>query len=509
LKSYLGDAVIFAATVWRAIRAGLACDGSLTLFRFAAEGGQMIVMKFGGTSVEDATAIRRLVSIVRGQSHRRPVVVVSAMGRTTNGLLECARMAAAGEIGPAQSRLDEIAAHHFKTAEQLAPHQELESLRETLDKRFIAIRATLEEIHKTGRTGQLTPRLSDAVSSNGELLSSIIVAAALRADGMKGVWVDVRPMMRTNDDFTRAAPQFEIANPKLKEGFTAALADGGAPVTQGFIGSTAAGVTTTIGRGGSDYSASIIGAAIGADEIQIWTDVDGIMTTDPRIAPEAAKVKIISFAEASELAYFGAKVLHPSTLLPAMAAGIPARVCNSRRPAAAGTSIVRSAPPSRAVIKAIAFKRGITVINVTSDRMLMAHGFLSRLFAVFDKHETSIDMVATSEVSVSMTLDDTRRLDEIVVDMQSLGEVSVERDAALICLVGENLKFTPGVASRIFSSIERINVSMISHGASAINVSFIVDGASVELAVRSLHREFFSELDEETFESAALAQTVA
>jgi aspartate kinase len=466
----------------------------------------MIVTKFGGTSVEDATAIRRLVSIVRRQSHRRPVVVVSAMGKTTNGLLECARAAASGDMRSAQSRLDEIAAYHFKTAEQLAPRQEIESLREALGKRFIAIRSTLEEI---GQTGHLTPRLSDATSSNGELISSLIVAAALRADGMNGVWVDVRPMMRTNDDFTRAAPQFEIAIPKLKEGFTAALAGGGAPVTQGFIGSTADGVTTTIGRGGSDYSASIIGAAMDAEEIQIWTDVDGIMTTDPRIAPEAAKVKIISFAEASELAYFGAKVLHPSALLPAIARNIPARVSNSRRPEIAGTSIVRSAPPSRAVIKAIAFKRSIAVINVTSDRMLMAHGFLSPLFAIFDRHETSVDMVATSEVSVSMTLDDTRRLDLIVADLQSLGKVSVERDAALICLVGENLKFTPGVASRIFSSIERINVSMISHGASAINVSFIVDGSSVERAVRSLHREFFSELDEETFEPAAMAQSVA
>ena len=466
----------------------------------------MIVMKFGGTSVEDATAIRRLVSIVRRQSHRRPVVVVSAMGRTTNGLLECARAAAAGDMRSAQSMLDGIAAHHFKTAEQLAPRQEIESLRDALGKHFIAIRSTLEEIDQTGH---LTPRLSDAASSNGELLSSLIVAAALRAGGMKGVWVDVRPMMRTNDDFTRAAPQFEIANPKLKEGFTAALADGGAPVTQGFIGSTADCVTTTIGRGGSDYSASIIGAAMDAEEIQIWTDVDGIMTTDPRIAPEAAKVKIISFAEASELAYFGAKVLHPSTLLPVMARNIPVRVCNSRRPEVAGTAIVRNAPPSRAVIKAIAFKRGIAVINVTSDRMLMAKGFLSRLFAVFDRHGTSVDMVATSEVSVSMTLDDTRRLDAIVADLQSLGKVSVERDAALICLVGENLKFTPGVASRIFSSIERINVSMISHGASAINLSFIVDGASVEQAVRSLHRAFFSELNETTFEPAALARTVS
>jgi aspartate kinase len=466
----------------------------------------MIVMKIGGTSVEDASAIRRLVSIVLAQVHRQPIVAVSAMGKTTNGLLECARLAAAGEIDEALGKLDSISAHHFNTADQLALPEEKNELREALSKRFDGILATLEEI---GQTRQVTPRLSDAISANGELLSSLIVAAAFRAAGMNGIWVDVRPMMRTNDDFTRAAVQFDDANPKLKECFSAALADGGAPVTQGFIGSTGDGATTTIGRGGSDYSASIIGAALNADEIQIWTDVDGIMTTDPRIVPEAAKVKTISFAEASELAYFGAKVLHPSTLLPAMAKDIPVKVCNSRRPEVEGTAIVRKAPPSRALVKAIAFKRGITVINVTSDRMLMAHGFLSRLFAVFDKHETSVDMVATSEVSVSMTLDDTRHLDEIIADLQSLGEVWVERDMALICLVGEKLKFTPGVASRIFSSIEQINVSMISHGASAINVSFIIPGAEVERAVRALHREFFSELDSETFEAPIAVQAAA
>ncbi|MGH9853930.1 MAG: lysine-sensitive aspartokinase 3, partial [Blastocatellia bacterium] len=466
----------------------------------------MIVMKFGGTSVEDAAAIRRLVSIVRLQLHRQPVVVVSAMGKTTNGLLECARLAASGETLAAQIRLDAIAEHHFKTAGQLAWPEEIESLRADLSASFIALRSTLEEISKTK---QVTPRLSDAVSANGELLSSLLVAAAFRAAGMNGVWVDVRPMLRTNDDFTRAGVQFDLANPKLKDGFLAALANGGVPVTQGFVGSTSDGSTTTIGRGGSDYSASIIGAALDAEEIQIWTDVDGIMTTDPRIVPEAAKVKIISFAEAAELAYFGAKVLHPSTLLPAMAKKIPVRVCNSRRPEVAGTAIVRNAPPSHTLIKAIAFKRGLTIINVTSDRMLMAHGFLSRLFAVFDKHETPVDMVATSEVSVSMTLDDIRYLNGIIADLQALGEVYVERDMALICLVGERLKFTPGVAARIFSSIEQVNVSMISHGASAINVSFVIPGADVERAVKALHREFFSELDEETFEAPALAQAVA
>src|SRR5262249_55529417 len=275
--------------------------------------------------------------------------------------------------------------------------------------------STLLEI---GGEGCLTPRLSDAVSANGELLSSLIVVAAFRGAGIPGVWIDVRPLMRTNDDFTRAAIQFDEANPRLKKGFTAALSGETVPVTQGFIGSTSDGVTTTIGRGGSDYSAAIIGAAVDAEEIQIWTDVDGILTTDPRIVPEAAKVKTISFAEASELAYFGAKVLHPSTLLPAMAKAIPVCVRNSRRPQIEGTAIVRDAPPSRATVIAIAFKRGITIINITSDRMLMAHGFLARLFAVFDRHETSVDMVATSEVSVSVSLDDTRNLDKILADIE-------------------------------------------------------------------------------------------
>lgn len=466
----------------------------------------MIVMKFGGTSVENSTAIRRLASIVRTQIHRQPVVAVSAMGKTTNGLLECAGLAAAGDQDAAQSKLDGIAEHHFKTADELALAEEKDLLRANLAERFDGIRATLAEI---SQAGCVTPRLSDAISANGELLSSTIVAAAFRAEGMKGIWVDVRPLMRTNDDFTRALVQFDVANPKLKDGFTAALTDGGVPVTQGFIGSTPAGETTTIGRGGSDYSASIIGAAMDAEEIQIWTDVDGILTTDPRIVAEAAKVKIISFAEASELAYFGAKVLHPSTLLPAMAKDIPVRVCNSRNPTNSGTAIVRQAPRSKATVKAIAFKRGITVVNVTSARMLMAYGFLARLFDVFAKHQTSVDMVATSEVSVSVTLDDTRHLDKVIADLQQFGDTRVERDQALICLVGENLKFTPGVASRIFSSIEQINVSMISHGASAINVSFIVADSDVEQAVKSLHSEFFSVPDAETFEAPSAAQAAA
>ncbi len=466
----------------------------------------MIVMKFGGTSVEDAAAMRRLVAIVKPFLPRQPLVVVSAMAKVTNGLLECAHLAAQGELTQAHKNLETIAARHFAAATELAGSEDdKDAVIAALKDRFAEINDTLAEI---AQAAEWTPRFSDAISANGELLSSPIVACAFRAAGVPSTCVDIRPLMRTNDDFTRAVVQFDEANPQLKAGFAPLIAAGEAPVTQGFIGSTEDGSTTTIGRGGSDYSAAIIGAALDAEEIQIWTDVDGILTTDPRVVAEAAKVKTISFAEAAELAYFGAKVLHPSTLLPAMAKDIPVCVCNSRRPEVAGTAIVRKAPSGGALVKAIAFKRGITVVNITSDRMLMAHGFLARLFEIFNKHETSVDMVATSEVSVSVTLDDTRNLDAALADLQQLGEVEIERNQALICVVGEQLKYTPGVASRIFNSIADVNVSMISHGASAINVSFIIADKDAERTVKALHQEFFSVLDEATFEApAARAQS--
>ena len=457
----------------------------------------MIVMKFGGTSVEDATAMRRLVSIVQQHLERQPIVVVSAMARVTNGLLDCARLMAEGKDAEVQAKLDEITARHNAAAGELALPEERVGLRASLQLQFAELLRTLGEIR---RSREVTPALSDGVSAQGELLSSLLVAAAFRAAGISSERVDIRPLLRTNNDFMRAAIEFETADPLLHQAFTAQVNEGRVPVTQGFIGSAADGRTTTIGRGGSDYSASIIGAAIDATAIEIWTDVDGMMTTDPRIVPEAAKIKTISFAEASELAYFGARVLHPSTLRPAMVKDIPVYICNSRRPHVQGTAILSHAPSSKSPIKAIAFKRGITVVNVASVRMLMAHGFLARLFEVFNRHETAVDMVATSEVSVSMTLDDTRHLDAVIADLQEFGEVTVERDRAIICLVGEQMKFTPGLASRIFAPLRDINISMISHGASAITASFVIESALVDEAVKRLHQEFFSELDEETFE---------
>src|SRR5207302_1379868 len=260
------------------------------------------------------------------------------------------------------------------------------------------------------------------------------------------------------------------------------------------------GVTTTLGRGGSDYSAAIVGATLNAEEIQIWTDVDGMMTTDPRIVPTAWKVREISFDEASELAYFGAKVLHPLTVLPAVEKNIPVSILNSKKPKGTGTRITREARPCRNLIKSIACKRGITVLAVSSSRMLMAHGFLRALFEVFDRHQTAVDMVATSEVSVSLTLDNPWALPAILDDLKPLGEVTVMEDLALICIVGSNLKYTPGVAHRAFSSLKEINVLMISHGASNINLSFIVAEGDADAAIRKLHADFFSDFDAAVFE---------
>ena len=296
----------------------------------------------------------------------------------------------------------------------------------------------------------------------------------------------------------------DVTAARLEQAARPHLDAGRVVIMGGYIASTLAGTTTTLGRGGSDYSAAIVGAALNAEEIQIWTDVDGMMTADPRIVNSAWKVNEISFDEASELAYFGAKVLHPLTVLPAVEKNIPVYILNSRKPKGTGTKITREARPCRNLIKSIACKRGITVVTVSSSRMLMAHGFLRALFEVFDRHHTSVDMVATSEVSVSLTLDDVSALDAISQDLRQLGDVEVSSKKALICLVGNNLKYTPGVARRAFGSLSDINILMVSHGASNINFSFLIDEKDANTAIQKLHADFFSEIDPEVFEPVVL-----
>jgi len=447
----------------------------------------MIVMKFGGTSVEDAAAIDRSCSIVGERISRKPFVVVSALGGATNGLLEAGNLAANGEMRAAMAIADRLEQRHSELLPSTAEH-------------FVRLRELLKAL---SAIGEFSLRTQDLIAAYGEVVSSLIFTDRVQRLGFDAVHVDARQCMITDDRFGKASPLRDLTTARLEEIARPSLNSGRVVVMGGYIGATKLGMTTTLGRGGSDYSAAIAGAALNAEEIQIWTDVDGLMTADPRIVAEAWKVKEISFEEASELAYFGARVLHPLTLLPAVEQNIPVYILNSRKPKGTGTRITRQARPCRNLIKSIACKRGITIVTVSSSRMLMAYGFLKALFEVFDRHHTSVDMVATSEVSVSLTLDNVSWLDAIVEDLKSLGEVEVATNMALICLVGNNLKYTPGVARRAFGSIADINILMVSHGASNINSSFIVDQNDADSAIQKLHADFFHDIDREVFEEPA------
>jgi aspartate kinase len=347
--------------------------------------------------------------------------------------------------------------------------------------------------------GELTPRSIDAISSFGERLSSRIVALAFCNFGLRAVHVDSRNVMKTDARHTAANPLFDVTYALMKQEIPP-LANDNVVVMGGFIGSTQDGVTTTLGRGGSDFSASIVGAGIEAEEIQIWTDVDGMLTCDPTILPIGRRVKTISFAEAAELAYFGAKVLHPATVLPAVEKDIPVLILNSRRPEVEGTRIVSEAVPCKNDVKSIACKKKIAVVNIHSMRMLMAYGFLNRIFEVFNRYETPVDLVSTSEVSVSLTIDNTEKLDRILGELREFSEVSVEESSAIVCLVGDNIRFTPGVARRVFSALNSINIRMISQGASKLNLSCVVAQDDLTHAVELLHKEFFSEVDPVVFD---------
>jgi len=456
----------------------------------------MIVMKFGGTSVESAAAIERVAGIVKARRERKPVVVVSAMGKTTNKLLAIASAAIAADRHEFIRQIHDLRDYHSREARLVVPLSERAELDRTLDEHFQEL---TELVKGLAVLGELTPRSIDAISSYGERLSSFIVTLAFRHFGMKAEHLDSRRVMITDKRHTQAAPNFPETYARLAA-TVPPMAKDAVVVMGGFIASSEDGVTTTLGRGGSDFTAAIVGAGIGAEEIQIWTDVDGMLTADPTILPGGHRVKTISFAEAAELAYFGAKVLHPATVVPAIEKNIPVLILNSRRPDVPGTRIVSEAVPCDNVVKSIACKRRISLLNIHSTRMLMAHGFLRRIFEVFDRFETSVDMVATSEVSVSLTIDNAQRLDAIVAELRQFAEVDSEKEQAIVCLVGENIRYTPGVAKRVFDSLSGINVRMISQGASLLNLSFVVAEKDVRRAVEALHEEFFAELDPEVFE---------
>ena len=455
-----------------------------------------IVMKFGGTSVGDAKAIGRVVDIVRGRLNQRPVVVVSAMARVTDQLLQMARAAGNGDRKTALTLARELRERHYNTAGELLGTALFTQFHSDLGTEFEDLEELLRGI---SAVGELTPRTTDHVASFGEVLSSKLVAAALSAHGLEATLVDSRDCIVTDGNFTRAVPLFEETNAKLRELVFPHIGVNRVPVMGGFIGANRSGITTTIGRGGSDFSAAIVGAGLGAEKIEIWTDVDGMMTTDPNLCPDARRIKVISFDEAAELAYFGAKVLHPATVLPAIQKNIPVYILNSRNASCEGTRITARAPHCRNFFKAIAAKKRITIIDIAAPRMLLAHGFLKAIFDAFDRHRIPIDVVSTSEVSVSLTVDSNESIPALAEDLSRLADVKYEGRKAIVCLVGENLREVPGIAAHVFGQLTDVKIRMISQGASEINLTFVVDEEQVPGIVQRLHKHFFADPDPEIF----------
>jgi aspartate kinase len=451
----------------------------------------MIVMKFGGTSVEDASAIRTVAEIVKGRAKKKPIVVLSACSGITNTLIRCAELAAAGKEKDAQSILKkDVVDRHFIIIQDLLNnlgHQ---------DALIREINGFHDEIshllYGISITGDLSPRVLDFVMSYGERMSTAIAATAMNENGVRAVLMDSRRLVQTNSSFGKAEPNMKDTAKRCEAHLLPLVEKGQVPVLQGFIGANERGVTTTLGRGGSDYSAAIIGTALNADDIEIWTDVDGILTADPKLVANAHRLKEMSFQEAAELAYFGAKVLHPSTLLPAIEKNIPVHILNSKKPQAGGTLIKSRIASSNIVVKSISYKRGITVLNISSARMLGSYGFMKKIFDTFSEHHTSVDLVTTSEVSVSLSIDYTPSLEALVADLEQYGRVQVQHNKAIMCIVGEKLRSEKGVAARVFGRLKDIPIDMISQGASEINITFVIDEDKVPHAVRELHDEFFS-----------------
>jgi aspartate kinase len=463
----------------------------------------LVVMKFGGTSVEDPAAIGRTAAIVAGRvaQGRNPIVVVSAMAKVTDHLLRAADAAASGDRTGALAISSRLRSRHRDTAADLVSNAaDRAALLNAIDQKFDSLDEVLRGL---AAILELTPRISDLIVSFGERLSSRIVTAAFRERGINAAHVDAREIIITDSQFQKAIPQDEIIERKAPEKLLPLLREGKVPVMGGFIASNEAGLTTTLGRGGSDFTGAIVGGAMNAEAIEIWTDVDGIMTSDPRVCPDALRVKTISFEEAAELAYFGAKVLHPATILPAVKKNIPVLVLNSRNAACEGTRIVSLAPHCRSPFKSIAVKKKLSIIDLVASRMLMTHGYLRQIFEVFDKHKCPVDMVSTSEVSVSLTVDSNSHLPAIAADLSKLADVKYEGKKALVCLVGEDIRGQSGIAAQVFGAIRHINVRMISQGASEINMSFMIEEDDADEAVRSLHAAFFQNPDPDIFDVEA------
>jgi aspartate kinase len=446
-------------------------------------------MKFGGTSVGDVAAFERVVRIVAPQLDRKPIVVVSAMTKVTDALLAAFDTAKRGDFAAAIASLEP----HFERHVEVSKHFISDDLPNAFNGELEFARGEISDLlMRVTRRSLPLQMLRDAIVAYGEQLSSRLLTEVLKAKGVNAHQVDSRRLIVTDDEYGAAQPIIDETNELIKLEIVPLIAAGEVPIMGGFIAANRAGETTTLGRGGSDYTAALVAAASGAGELQIWTDVTGVMTCDPRICSDARTIPVLSYEEAAELAYFGAKVLHPKTIKPAVDNAIPVRVCNTFEPQAVGTMVLASSPEAENTIKSIAHKKNITILRISSARMLGSYGFMSAVFQVFERFRTVIDVISTSEVSIALTLDNTAEIDKIVTELRRLGDVEVEPGYAVICVVGEGLRASTGLASSVFSTINDVNVALISHGASSVNLTFVVNEKEVANVIKKLHATFFT-----------------
>ena len=449
-------------------------------------GNDVVVMKFGGTSVQDEAAIRRLIEIVRSRRELQPVVVVSALAKITDQLLEAGKAASSGHLGAALAAVRDIYVRHEHIADQLLGNSAYGALDRELRGCFRALESLLLELEAAG---ELNRRQQDQLLGFGECFSSQLIKAALCEAGIKAAHVDARTCVITDAKHGQASPVWDLTNDRLRETLTPMIEAGCVPILGGFIASSEAGVPTTLGRGGSDFTASIVGAALGASRVEIWTDVDGVMTTDPKLCADARVIRKMSFDEAAELAHFGAKVLHPATLAPAIRENIPVRVLNAGKPDGEGTEIVLRAHTGKRV-SAITAKRHVAAVDLTLTRSIDSE-LLAEVFTTFDQHHCPVDVMATGLRRIGFLVASTASLPAIAVQLKGIAELKWEDHKALICLIGEDIRRQPDVASRVFAAVSDMDVRVLCQSASDRTITFLVDESRVEDTVERLHRLFF------------------
>lgn len=448
----------------------------------------MIVTKFGGTSVQNAEAISRVIEIVKGRLDKKPIVVVSAMSRVTDLLYKISAATGQGDYKSAESMIEDLRQRHLDACEALLKDSHL-SDNAKLKVNEIC-NALLSFVKAACVVGDLSSRSMARIISRGEVLSSTIICYAMNARGINTELIPAGKLVITDDEYMKGEPDIDAICSKAPAVVEKAFKGKDAVITQGFVAATADGRVTVLGRGGSDYSASLIGMAVKAKAVEIWTDVNGVMTADPRVVARPVSLPEISFEEAAEMAHFGAKVLHPMTIEPAVKADIPIFVLNSMSPTDLGTGIYRQAL-IRGGVKSISSKENILVINIFSTKMINATGFLAKVFRVFSDNKVSVDLIGTSEASISVTVDASANIDKVVEQLSVFSRVRVDRDKAQVSVIGKDLISEPGIFKSIFTAVEGKKIYMISQGSSFINISLVVDRDSCKDVVRAIHKGLF------------------